>query len=224
MTPPPYPRTPHLWPDDADPRRLIVPADEVSSWLASPVVVEESTGPTPVVGGRHRARRLARRGGRGGPRRPARTPARLDGRPPAGPGIAAERRLGPLRRAAVAAPRRRLRHRARLAHRPGPVAPRPGLRRPGRSRRAVHHGRARAAADAVQRSARRPSDPGEPDRRLMLRHGHGGRGAGAAPCRRTAVLVRPVFARRDDAAWAGAREHNQLVSQDRSLTPGRGSP
>lgn len=39
--PPPYPRTPHLWPDDAHPRRLVVPADEVAGWLRSPVVVEE---------------------------------------------------------------------------------------------------------------------------------------------------------------------------------------
>lgn len=39
--PPPYPRTPHLWPNDAHPRRLVVPAGEVAEWLRSPVVVEE---------------------------------------------------------------------------------------------------------------------------------------------------------------------------------------
>lgn len=38
---PPYPRTPHLWPDDAHPRRLVVPSGEVAEWLRSPVVVEE---------------------------------------------------------------------------------------------------------------------------------------------------------------------------------------
>ncbi len=39
--PPPYPRTPHLWPDAAHPRRLMVPPEEVDGWLRSPVVVEE---------------------------------------------------------------------------------------------------------------------------------------------------------------------------------------
>ncbi len=39
--PPPYPRTPHLWPDTAHPRRLVVPPEEVADWLRSPVVVEE---------------------------------------------------------------------------------------------------------------------------------------------------------------------------------------
>lgn len=41
LPPPPYPRTPHLWPDEAHPRRLVAPAGEVAEWLRSPVVVEE---------------------------------------------------------------------------------------------------------------------------------------------------------------------------------------
>lgn len=41
VTPPPYPRTPHLWPPAGSTGRLVVPAEEVCRWLEQPVVVEE---------------------------------------------------------------------------------------------------------------------------------------------------------------------------------------
>ncbi len=39
--PPPYPRTPHLWPDAVRPARLVLSAPAVAHWLHEPVVVEE---------------------------------------------------------------------------------------------------------------------------------------------------------------------------------------
>jgi len=39
--PPPYPRTPHLWPPAGSTGRLVVPADQVPRWLSEPLVVEE---------------------------------------------------------------------------------------------------------------------------------------------------------------------------------------
>lgn len=39
--PPPYPRTPHLWPPAGSTGRLVVPPEEVPMWLSEPVVVEE---------------------------------------------------------------------------------------------------------------------------------------------------------------------------------------
>jgi len=41
VTPPPYPRTPHLWPPQASAGRLVLPPDEAQRWLQVPVVVEE---------------------------------------------------------------------------------------------------------------------------------------------------------------------------------------
>lgn len=39
--PPPYPRTPHLWPPAGSTGRFVVPDEEVRGWLSEPVVVEE---------------------------------------------------------------------------------------------------------------------------------------------------------------------------------------
>jgi hypothetical protein len=39
--PPPYPRTPHLWPPAGSTGRLVVPREDVPEWLSEPVVVEE---------------------------------------------------------------------------------------------------------------------------------------------------------------------------------------
>lgn len=39
--PPPYPRTPHLWPVPGRPSRLVLSAAEARRWLCEPVVVEE---------------------------------------------------------------------------------------------------------------------------------------------------------------------------------------
>lgn len=41
MTPPPYPRTPHLWPVPGSAGRLVLPPDEAQRWLQVPIVVEE---------------------------------------------------------------------------------------------------------------------------------------------------------------------------------------
>ncbi len=41
MTPPPYPRTPHLWPPEGFAGRLVLTPDEAQPWLQVPVVVEE---------------------------------------------------------------------------------------------------------------------------------------------------------------------------------------
>lgn len=221
MPPPPYPRTPHLWPDDAHPRRLVVPAGEVAEWLRSPVVVEEKVdGANVSLWWADGAAAVASRGGLGSMDRAG--------------------QLGRLRAwAAERLPELEvlladgwvlygewlwLRHGVAYDALPDWLVAldlwhadhgfadlddrderctAAGLSLPPRVFTGVLG--SRQALDGLVRTSRLAVDAAAEG--VILRHTDGQR------CK----VVRPGFTRRDDATWSGAQEHNRLTGARRQL-------
>lgn len=224
--PPPYPRTPHLWPTADHPRRLVVPADEIESWLRSPVIVEEKLDGANVslwwADGVH----VASRGGSDAMDRAGQL-GRLRAWASERAGV-----LGPLIADGHVLYGEWLWVRHGVAYDALPdwlVAL--DLWHPAHGFSDVEDRDARCAASGlalpprlfsgvlndrqtVERLMTRSAwAPGQPAEGMILRDESG----------RRCKIVRGDFVRRSDAAWAGEREHNQLSPSARSFDGGEGA-